>query len=69
MVEQEGTPEKGIIAPFEVSASAVASASAAAAASMKTVVVRFADADAAADYCSFRRRRKLRSMPTLPQEA
>ena len=51
------------------------SASASAAASMKTVVVRFADADAdaaadaAADYCSFRRRTKLRSTPTLPQEA
>ncbi|KAL0677109.1 hypothetical protein Bca4012_005090 [Brassica carinata] len=62
-------------AAASASAAAAASASAAAAASMKTVVVRFADADAdaaadaAADYCSFRRRRKLRSTPTLPQEA
>ncbi|KAG5398637.1 hypothetical protein IGI04_020451 [Brassica rapa subsp. trilocularis] len=45
--------------------SAAVSASAAAAAPMKTVVVRFANAnadvaaDAAKDYCSFRRRRKL----------
>ena len=49
--------------------SASASASAAAAASMRTIVVCFADADAATDYYSFRRRRKLRSTPTLPQEA
>uniref|UniRef100_M4DYN8 signal peptidase I n=1 Tax=Brassica campestris TaxID=3711 RepID=M4DYN8_BRACM len=51
----------------KVSVSAAASASATA--SMRTVVVRFADADAdaAANYCSFRRLRKLRSR--LPQEA
>ncbi|WZY90394.1 hypothetical protein YC2023_047129 [Brassica napus] len=42
---------------IRVSVSAAASASAAL---MRTVVVRFADADAATNYCSFGRRRKLK---------